>query len=261
MDLCSGIIKKGTLFVKFAELSYRNEGYGHKIILPSEIVEQWQPVYAEPGFIKGEWLYYSCDEREWLFRFDKIENGKVLHNGELYPLIDNEYKENLQGKYFPQDDEITKATTEQIKRILDVVRIHKGYKKGVKYKGSCYGKIRICTEENLTYYAINDILTEGTGDSIYAKGKWADIIKEAEVVKSCSNCYYDEDCFKTECVNKSLWKAVKTKQTVEEAAKEYIDKINKELGIYANDIFIAGAHSLAAKDYWFAMFNAEITKQ
>jgi hypothetical protein len=97
---------------------------------------------------------------------------------------------------FGKDWNIAKATTSQIQDILSKVAIHKGFKKGVKYKNACDCKHEVvCPSSDFVYSTsssysgifANSNRFEGQG-WIYCNGKWAEIVEDIpEYVKLVSN--------------------------------------------------------------------------
>lgn len=73
------------------------------------------------------------------------------------------------------------ATKEEIQDHLRKEAKRRGYVNGVKYKGQTYSAIATVKDDNsfMYYtekYGMTDYLTDGGGDSIYANGKWAEIL-------------------------------------------------------------------------------------
>lgn len=112
------------------ELIHENSIY--KIFSTKETALKY--VEQHIGFKEGEWLYRQDGQFELLFRY-KTDDKSIYSTSEGYQVYsDGEVRCYYNDDNFTYDCNITKATNEQILRILSKVAIHKGFVEGVEFK-------------------------------------------------------------------------------------------------------------------------------
>jgi hypothetical protein len=125
---------------------------------------------------EADWIYNLCDGTETLLRLIKKE-GYSYQSKEAYQVR----KDRLIKAYFVPyalwTQEATKATTDQVERILLIVLKHKGIVHGAYINPlNKKGDWKVGTEQ-IVYSEKHDTLSIGLLD-VYSKGTWATILPE-----------------------------------------------------------------------------------
>jgi hypothetical protein len=136
-----------------------DEGFGW------EKVEEFQP---------NEWLYYETGNFEWIVRFSE-QKGNLIFTKEAYEITEGKFKAFRGNDKFSMD--YSKATPDQVERILSIVARHKGYKKGVAVISALSGEaVRLLKGRDIYEPDADIFLT--LGYCVYSKGIWAQIVEE-----------------------------------------------------------------------------------
>lgn len=155
----------------------------------------------EEEFKENDWCYSICGESETLLRLIKKE-GNHYYSREVYQVRQT----TLIKAYFIDfelfSEEVTKATHEQIQRILTVVAKHKEYKEGLRINSLVSGHVEVLRkgvfgdDRNFHYDPDDDDLT-WYGFTIYQKGTWAKIVEEPKkedwINENLKKAYKDYD--------------------------------------------------------------------
>lgn len=170
-----------------ASYSPQESGYTYDKKMVENQPEFFEAVYEEESqtWKKGEWLYFKGfnPSKELIVRFDSINNNDNIVTKEYYTVYaDGDIYEGESDNYIDKKN-VTKATPEQIQRILTIVAKHKGFVEGVKvnqkpaYNG--LGDVYKLNSDRSDYDFVRDNLAiDGCG--IYREGKWAEIVKEPQ---------------------------------------------------------------------------------
>ena len=149
----------------------------------AQITSDW---WTKDQFKVGEWLYKEASDCFLLFRFNsKTDFGDFFAKESYFIDMKNpHFIREIREDNLITNNNITRATTEQIERILSKVAVWKGYKDGVKINIP-YGKNDKYTgpiEGNLFEYDADDVLYNLTSKyiiPIYKAGQWVEIIKDS----------------------------------------------------------------------------------
>lgn len=173
----------GKIAIKNDEWSYFIEGV-EIMPIPKNLIENpdydWEKV--EEPFKEGEWRHLLLQDSEMIFRF-KQSFDDTLETDEYYQVKnDSVIGSGESNRLSNRKDDHTRATPEQIERILSVVARHKGYNKGKEIsliKGRV-GTKGVLESKSFTYSKEDDSLVSEGGSSytIYQEGTWAEIAEE-----------------------------------------------------------------------------------
>lgn len=142
----------------------------------------------KPQFKEGEWMYAEINGAIAIRRYKQNEGYTINSSNEVYT-----HEANWSNDY--ELTYTTKATPEQIEKILTKVAEFNGYKEGVKLKHLYSDSEFILESSNFKYKEKNDLLLYG-GCIVYQSGKWVTIIeqpKEKSEVEKFIDWYADND--------------------------------------------------------------------
>jgi len=203
IDMKNNNIKQEFENLKVELLKKLNE-FDYKINKKSETAHQYQ---------LGEWLYCSWkgdNVNKVLFKFKKFENNHY-HYSELYQIKDGDVIDDQYDHVLENDDyfgSIVKATPKQVEEFLIIVAKHKGFKVGTRFKNiDGHDFINTIGEysdfDYYDYYYSKNVLRTKVPQSewedscsnpaIYLNGKWAEIVKEPEIIIEGYKAIYDKE--------------------------------------------------------------------
>lgn len=187
---------------KFKKITYCNIklSFHQNFVLPEQYLEvlkfakeqtensYWGKEKKKNNFNKREWLYLKCEDSvEFLFRFSLITADDIVISEEFYRI--NKEGEVSDFSTLKQlclvAENVTKATNDQITRILSKVAKEKGYLEGVSFIDSVHNKVFEISYENFDTFNKQDRLyvkvcknnLSNKTASVYRDGIWAEIVK------------------------------------------------------------------------------------
>jgi len=157
-------------------------------------------------FPHNSWVYMNDKWTERIVRVNQIINNSEIKYFEQYIfdkstnriLNNNTCKPNYIQITGRDPNEIIRiATKEDILRLLILVAIDKGFKKGIKYKSVYSDLINVCKSDEFELSideddsnCINLVCEEYF---IYYNGKWSEVIKEPAINFGCDHAEFDYD--------------------------------------------------------------------
>jgi len=141
---------------------------------------------------KGDWLYGSFVSGTCVFLFDgnldRMKNYGCTLGIKYLNGRENEISE-LNSSFLAQENVQRLATKEEVKKALTEIAKKKGYKVGTKIKSSVHNYVQIINRDGFRV-PDNDTITISSdrfdsemlsGDYLYSKGEWAEIIEQTQI--------------------------------------------------------------------------------
>jgi len=186
---------------KFKKITYCKEKtllYSNKFTLPQQYLkalsfakEQIEsPYWVKTKFEKGDWLYAKTTHSEHLFRFSKQCIGNIYSNE--YYCIDGgtlQLSEGHEETFYISIHQASKATNDQITRVLSRVARIKGYLENTCFVDNVHNKVFRISSERFNTFGKQDRLYVNvcTNDcfnktaSVYKDGIWAEIVNSEKL--------------------------------------------------------------------------------